>query len=124
MYLREIENQISRSVFARNHIEPQLPHEEHGVGRVDGRGHWRQTCTQRIPLVSTGPKSIESERRHYSTMFTVFDPRHFLGPVGYLSQAIKEVVCFIQTENLRGASITGTRMLIVIEMLHICYTMV
>lgn len=122
MYLREMENQISRSVFARNHIEPQLPHEEHGVGRVDGRSHWRQTRTQTFPLVNTGPKSIE--RRHYSTMFTVFDPRHFLGPVGYLSQAIKEVVCFIQTENLRGASITGTRMLIAIEMLHICYTMV
>lgn len=33
--------------------------------------------------------------------FTVFDPVGFLGPVGDLSQTIKEVVCFVQTEDLK-----------------------
>lgn len=35
MNLREMEDQISLRVFARNHIKPQLPHEEHKVGYVD-----------------------------------------------------------------------------------------
>lgn len=40
MYLREMEDNISLCVSARDHIEPQLPHEEHKVGYVD----W-PTCT-------------------------------------------------------------------------------
>lgn len=53
-------------------------------------------------------------------MFTVFDPRHFLGPFSYLSQAIKEVVGFIQTENLGGTTITDLRVLIIMEIVHVC----
>ncbi len=34
-------------------------------------------------------------------VFTVIDPLRFLGPVSDLPQTIKEVVCVIQTENLK-----------------------
>lgn len=52
-------------------------------------------------------------------MFTFFYPRHVLGPVSYLSQVIKEVVCFIQTKNLRETTITHVRILIIMEMMHV-----
>lgn len=35
VYLREMENQIGLSVFARNNVEPKFPHKEHVVGGVD-----------------------------------------------------------------------------------------
>lgn len=37
----------------------------------------------------------------FSFFFTVFDPVGFLGPVGDLSQTVKEVVCFVQTQDLK-----------------------
>lgn len=35
MHLRVMEDKIGLCVSARDHIEPQLPHEEHKIGYVD-----------------------------------------------------------------------------------------
>ena len=91
MYLREMEDTIGLCISARDHIEPQLPHEEHEVGHADWatcrthkRAHTHQKRCER-PIESVAKTSSNS-------LFTIFDPVGVLGPVGYLSETIKEVV--------------------------------
>lgn len=100
MYLREMKDKICLCVSAWDHIEPQLPHEEHKVGDVDRAACRTHTHTpKRFLQVSTRSKvqlALQSDN-----VCTVFNPLGCLGPVSDLSQTIKEVVCVIQTENLK-----------------------
>lgn len=51
-YLREVEDTIGLWVFARHHIEPQLPHKEDLVGYVD----WAACGTRRHAGTHTGKR--------------------------------------------------------------------
>lgn len=53
MYLREMEDKISLHVSARDHVEPQLPHEEHKVGYVDWHAYTAHTYKE-VLQVNTG----------------------------------------------------------------------
>ena len=59
MHLREMEDKISRCVSARDHIEPQLPHEKHNVGYVD----W--------PTYRTHTQKVVTENHQMSNCHTV-----------------------------------------------------
>jgi len=61
MYLREMEDNISLCVSARDHIKPQLPHEEHKVGYVD-----RPTCRTHTGTHTKRFSQVNTKNHHKS----------------------------------------------------------